>query len=74
MVFRLLLSCLRAALLLVLMTATARAQGTDALLPQFLAKADPAHLVEGADGFGPIRDEIAVAPILKGGKPVDMSS
>ncbi|WP_425073354.1 4Fe-4S binding protein [Sagittula sp. S175] len=70
MVFRLLLSCLRAALLLVLMTATARAQGTDALLPQFLARADPAHLVEGADGFGPIRDDIAVAPILKGGKPV----
>ncbi|WP_261193797.1 NosR/NirI family protein [Pseudoruegeria sp. SHC-113] len=48
----------------------ASAQQNQAILAQFLPKADPSALVEGADSFGAIREDIAVAPILAAGQPV----
>ena len=46
----------------------ALAQGTvlEKLLPQVAA----ADLVPGADGFGPLRDDLAVAPLMAGNKPL----
>ncbi|NNE81694.1 MAG: regulatory protein NosR [Silicimonas sp.] len=39
-------------------------------LPRFLSDLDPAVLVDGADGFGAIRDDLPVAPVLKAGETV----
>ena len=39
-------------------------------LATFLPKLDPAQMHPEADGFGPVRDDIAVAPVLKGGETV----
>ncbi len=35
-------------------------------LQRFLVDADPSSLVEGADGFGAIRDDAPIAPLLRG--------
>ena len=40
------------------------------LLTRYLKDVTPAELVAGADGFGPIREDLPVAPILKGGETV----
>ena len=42
-------------------------------LATFLPDLDPAKYAEGADAFGPIRDDIPVAPVLKGGMSVSHS-
>ncbi len=42
------------------------AAAQDSVLPQFLSEIAPADLVPGADAYGPIRDDLAVAPVLKG--------
>ena len=40
------------------------------VLQEFLPAEAAADLVPGADGFGPIRSDLAVAPVLKGGETV----
>ncbi|WP_347267088.1 4Fe-4S binding protein [Paracoccus sp. (in: a-proteobacteria)] len=40
------------------------------VLEQFLPDETAAELVPGAEGFGPIRQDLAVAPVLKGGETV----
>ncbi|ABL72284.1 NosR/NirI family protein [Paracoccus denitrificans] len=42
----------------------------ESVLAQLLPEQDAAELVPGADGFGPIRADLAVAPVLKGGETV----
>jgi NosR/NirI family nitrous oxide reductase transcriptional regulator len=39
-------------------------------LANFLPKLDPAQMHADADAFGPVRDDIPVAPVLKGGETV----
>lgn len=39
-------------------------------LASFLTDLDPAELAEGADAFGSVRDDVKVAPVLKGGETV----
>lgn len=56
-----------ALVLAVLVTTTAEAQTNTSVLAQFLSDVDPAELVEGADAFGPIREDVPVAPVLSGG-------
>ena len=60
-------SSLLCALFLAVLTclaAPALAQGT--VLAKYLSQVAPADLVPGADGFGPIREGVAVAPVLQG--------
>jgi NosR/NirI family nitrous oxide reductase transcriptional regulator len=40
------------------------------MLQEYLPAATASDLVPGADGFGPVRDDLAVAPVLKGGQTV----
>ncbi|MGX5721730.1 4Fe-4S binding protein [Shinella zoogloeoides] len=40
------------------------------VLQQYLPAATASDLVPGAEGFGPIRDDLVVAPVLKGGETV----
>lgn len=40
----------------------------DPVLPRYLAKTPAADLVPGAEGYGPIREDVPVAPILKDGE------
>ncbi|MBE1281775.1 MAG: 4Fe-4S binding protein [Rhodobacteraceae bacterium] len=65
---RTLRSCL-AALALFIGTLAAGPTQADSLA-SFLPEIEPAELVPEADGFGPIRDDIPVAPVLKGGDTV----
>lgn len=44
-----------------------RAQSNQPVLAQFLAKISPADMAQGADAYGPIRDDLPVAPIMRGG-------
>ena len=39
-------------------------------LASFLPEINPADLAPGADAFGPVRDDIPVAPVLKGGETI----
>ena len=39
-------------------------------LQQYLPEQTASDLVPGADGFGPVRADLAVAPVLKNGQPV----
>lgn len=40
------------------------------VLSQFIDKVPAASLVDGADGYGPIRDDVPVAPVLKNGAQI----
>jgi NosR/NirI family nitrous oxide reductase transcriptional regulator len=40
------------------------------VLEKFLSEVPPADLVPGAEAFGPIREDAAVAPVLKGGETI----
>ncbi len=40
------------------------------VLQEYLPDTVASELVPGADGFGPVRDDLAVAPVLKGGQTV----
>ncbi|WP_284164579.1 NosR/NirI family protein [Frigidibacter sp. SD6-1] len=40
------------------------------VLAKFLPEVAAGDLVAGADGFGAIRDDLAVVPLLKGGEPI----
>ncbi len=57
-------------LIVVSMTGGARAQTAQPVLAQFLSKISPGDLVPGADAFGPIRDDVAVAPLMKEGAQI----
>jgi NosR/NirI family nitrous oxide reductase transcriptional regulator len=57
-----------AALLVVVAAWPAGAQTP--FLPAFLGDIPATELIEGADAYGPIRDDIPVAPVLKGGETV----
>ncbi|MEH0070065.1 hypothetical protein V6L77_06665 [Pannonibacter sp. Pt2-lr] len=43
-------------------------------LSHFLPQVTPASLVEGADAFGPVRPDLAAAPVLRGEKRSPMLS
>ena len=59
-----LLRCLALVLTFVLFPVLASAQTPH--LQRFLVETDPSALVEGADGFGAIRSDAPVAPLLRG--------
>ena len=40
------------------------------VLSEWLGKMPAAELVEGADGYGPIREDLPAAPVLKGGETI----
>jgi NosR/NirI family transcriptional regulator, nitrous oxide reductase regulator len=63
-------SFLPALSLVVALTATLLPQALHAqpYLAQFLAKLPAGELVEGADGYGPIRPDLPVAPVMRGGQ------
>ena len=42
----------------------------DAVLAKYLTTVQPGDLVADADAFGPIRSDLAVAPVLKGGQQI----
>ncbi|MCA0273555.1 MAG: NosR/NirI family protein [Proteobacteria bacterium] len=42
----------------------------ETVLSRYLNEVSPGELVEGADGFGAIRDDIAAAPVLKSGETI----
>jgi NosR/NirI family nitrous oxide reductase transcriptional regulator len=66
-----LLSLLLAVVVLGLFVVGAPAgSGDTPLLGNFLAKVEPAELAPGADGFGAIREDLPVAPILERGEIV----
>lgn len=48
----------------------AAAAGSGSVLAKYLPEMPPGDLVSGADGFGPIRDDMPVAPVLKGGQQI----
>ena len=52
------------------MLAMAPQKGAADTLDSFLPDLTPDQLFEGADAFGPVREDIPVAPILKGGETV----
>lgn len=58
------------AYLLLLATAPAAAQSSNSILSRYLPDIAPADLVEGADAWGAIREDVPVAPILSGGKEI----
>ena len=59
-------------LLLILCAGLALAAPASAapVLAEFLSDEEAGELVPGADGFGPIRDDLPVAPVLSGGETV----
>jgi NosR/NirI family nitrous oxide reductase transcriptional regulator len=60
----------RFSLLLGLLCALALPATAETVLAKYLPQVKAAELVAGADGFGPIRDDLAVAPVLKGGESI----
>ena len=62
-----LLLALVAAAVLALLPAALRAE---VFLPQFLTEVAAGSLVPGADGYGPVRGDVPVAPVLKGGQTI----
>ncbi len=46
------------------------AQAQDSVLARYLGDVPAAELVAGADGYGPMRDDMPVAPILKDGSEI----
>ncbi len=60
----------RLLLLVIAMLCLATGARAASVLQQYLPAEIASDLVPGADGFGPIRSDIAVAPVLKGGETV----
>ena len=48
----------------------ALSQTTQSVLSQYLSETAPNDIVEGSDAFGPIRDDVPVAPLLKQGTEI----
>ena len=63
MIFRLFLS-------LVFLVFAAISAAAEPVLAKYLADTAPAELVADADAFGAIRDDVPVAPVLKGGETI----
>ncbi|UFM64515.1 NosR/NirI family protein [Paracoccus sp. MA] len=61
---------LRLVLALALLMLPALPAAAESVLAQLLPEQNAADLVPGAEGFGPIRPDLAVAPVLKGGETV----
>ncbi len=61
---------LRVLLLVCTLLSLATGARAASVLQEFLPAEAAADLVPGADGFGPIRDDLAVAPVMKGGETV----
>ncbi|MDO5705342.1 MAG: FMN-binding protein, partial [Paracoccus sp. (in: a-proteobacteria)] len=59
-----------AALLAFVLALVGGAQAQTPVLQQFLTEVPAGDLVPGADGYGPMRDDLPVAPVLSGGQPV----
>lgn len=59
---------MRAALAAALALTLALPALAEPLLAKFLTETPAAALVEGADAYGPLRDELPVAPVLRGGE------
>lgn len=57
-------------LVFVVLATPVQAQAQPPHLARFLAQIEPGAVVEGADGFGPIRDDIAAAPLLRAGQRI----
>lgn len=57
-------------LLLALIYAHAGPALAEPVLSKYLPEVAAADLVTGAEGFGPIRDDVPVAPVLKGGETI----
>ena len=62
-----LIGCLMVVLgAMLLSTADAQAQTSQSVLSRFIDDVSPGEVVEGADSFGAIRDDIPVAPLMRG--------
>lgn len=58
------------AAVLVVVTCTGQSVAQSALLTRYLGEVPAAELAKGAESYGPVRTDVPVAPILKGGKPI----
>ena len=67
---RLTVSALLGLLVMSALAGTGLAQSQSRVLSQFLQDIPPADIAEGADAFGPMREDVAVAPVLKGGQRI----
>ncbi len=56
--------------LIVILASVARADGTGSVLAKYLPEMRAPDLVAGAEAFGPIRSDLAVAPVLKAGQTI----
>ena len=65
---RFLMACLVTLVLAV--AVPAQADGTGPVLSKYLAEVAAADLVPGADGYGAIRADLPVAPVLQGGQTI----
>jgi len=61
---------LLAALLLALVALAPAAALAEGVLARLLPQVQPGALAEGADGFGPLRADLPVAPVLRGGERI----
>jgi NosR/NirI family nitrous oxide reductase transcriptional regulator len=61
---------LHAVLLCLLLAPIPAAAGTGSVLAQYLTEIPAPDLVSGADGYGVIRDDLPVAPVLRGGETI----
>lgn len=59
---------LRCLSLLLLLLSLALPAWADPVLPRYLDKTPAEELIPGAEGYGPIREDVPVAPILKDGE------
>ncbi len=67
---RLFLSSMLCTLVLCLLALAHPAQAEGTFLSKYIADVPASELVAGADGIGPIRDDLAVASVLKGGETI----
>lgn len=65
-----LVSVITLALFAVLPAEDVRAQAAQSVLAQYIGDVAAGDLVEGADAFGPIRDDMPVAPVLRDGERI----
>ena len=61
---------LRLFLSLIFLVLAAISAAAEPFLPKYLADVAPAELVADAEAFGAIRDDVPVAPVLKGGETI----
>jgi NosR/NirI family nitrous oxide reductase transcriptional regulator len=57
-------------ILLAVVLAPTVAPAQDPLIERFLSRVAPGAIAEGADAFGPVRSDVPVAPILRGGETI----